>query len=95
MSVSALQLKSVVNALSKSPFNKIISSIELHDDYTQPQLISLITEVMAVLDADNVNSWHKNVDIRYEDPQDTIIRMADFLQMLKFKEANDLYIAVY
>jgi intraflagellar transport protein 81 len=45
---------------------------------------------MAYLDSDNVNSWHKNVDIRYEDPSDTVIRMGDFLQMLKFKDAQDL-----
>lgn len=90
MSVSASQLKSIVNILSQPPFSKTISTIELHDDYTPAQLLSLITEVMAALDSDNVNSWHKNVDIRYEDPQDTIIRMGDFLQMLKFKEADDL-----
>ncbi len=90
MSVSASQLKLAVNILSQQPFNKNISSIQLHDDYTLPQLLSLITEVMAYLDADNVNSWHKNVDIRYEDPYDTIARMGDMLQILKFKEAQDL-----
>lgn len=90
MSVSPSQLKTAVSILSQYPFNKSISSIELHDDYTPPQLLSLITEIMAYLDSDNVISWHKNVDIRYEDPQDTILRMGDFLQMLKFKDAQDL-----
>ena len=90
MSVSASQLKSAVHILSQPPFNKSISSIQLHDDYTCPQLLSLITQVMAYLDSDNVNSWHKNVDIRYEDQTDTVIRMGDFLQMLKFKDAQDL-----
>ena len=86
---TAAQLKLVSTRLSQPPFSKTISSIQLHDDYTPPQLLSLITEIMAFLDAENPNSWHKSADIRTEDPEDTVIRLGDFLRVLNFKEAMD------
>jgi len=33
---------------------------------------------------------HKSIDIRNEDPEETVIRIGDFLRVLKFGDAKDL-----
>ena len=77
--------KLIASKLAQPPFNKTINVIQLHDDYTPAQLIQLCHEVMSFIDSQTPNSPFKLVsDIRNEDPESTIIRMFDFLKVLKF-----------
>ncbi len=86
----ASDLKTISSQLALPPFSKNVNAIQLHDDYTAPQLLLLLTDVMRIMDVDNPQSWHKNADIRTEDPEDTVIRMGDFLRMLKFQPAFEM-----
>ncbi|KAJ3417510.1 Intraflagellar transport protein 81 [Chytridiales sp. JEL 0842] len=86
-------LRLVSSALSKPPFNKSFSPIQLHDEVPHPQLLQLITDVAAHLDEGTTNggnSIHK-VDIRGEDPESTAWRITDLLRILRFPiESNTL-----
>ncbi|KAI9105390.1 hypothetical protein DFS34DRAFT_599192 [Phlyctochytrium arcticum] len=84
-----LDLKLVVSALAAPPFNRNFSSIQLHDEVPVFNLLQLLTDVMAAVDQQNANSTHRGVDLRNEDPQESVLRMVAFLQLLKWKEAAD------
>jgi intraflagellar transport protein 81 len=72
-----VNLRFIAEALAKPPFNKKLSIISLHDDLPYPDLIALVSEVMAQIDINNPNNIH-NIDIRNESPEITGKRMADF-----------------
>jgi intraflagellar transport protein 81 len=76
----------VAETLSKPPFSKPYSAIQLHSDVPHPTLLQLITDVAASLDdpCPTPPSIHK-VDIRNEDPELTAWRISDLLRILKYK----------
>ena len=92
MSTSS-NLSFIVDCLNKAPFNKSVSIIQLHDDWTFFQLLCLLNEVIVSIDsAGNANgsqgsnfvSRHK-VDLRDETAEVTTQRLIEFLALLKYK----------
>ncbi|KAI9017177.1 hypothetical protein BC832DRAFT_596490 [Gaertneriomyces semiglobifer] len=84
-----VDLKLVSERLAGPPFRRHYSVIQLHDELPVFQLMQLLSDAMAAIDEGNPQSPHKDVDLRNEDPNDTIGRMLDFFQLLKWKEARD------
>ncbi|KAK6099451.1 hypothetical protein MT418_000866 [Batrachochytrium dendrobatidis] len=80
-------LKLLAERLSAPPFSKTWTVIQLHDTITPIQLLQCISDVVSNIDQANLQSPHRNVDIRNELPEDTVARLSDFLRMLKFKDA--------
>ncbi|KAI9141181.1 hypothetical protein BKA69DRAFT_1028786 [Paraphysoderma sedebokerense] len=71
-------LKTISTLLSNPPFNKSVSVIALHDEYSHPQLIALLNDIIIVIEQENPVSPH-NVDLRNELPEITAVRMTDYL----------------
>lgn len=86
-------LKFVSAQLSQPPFSRTYTAIQLHDDVPIFQLMQTLSDVIAAIDEGNPQSPHQNVDMRNEDPQDSVARMGGFLALLKWKEAGDMYVA--
>ncbi|TPX69293.1 hypothetical protein SpCBS45565_g02540 [Spizellomyces sp. 'palustris'] len=83
-------LKLIVTTLASPPFSRTFSAIQLHDELPVLQLLQLISDIMAVIDDGNPQSLHRGVDMRNEDPQDSVARITGFLQLLKWKDAGDV-----
>ncbi|KND05085.1 uncharacterized protein SPPG_00760 [Spizellomyces punctatus DAOM BR117] len=84
------ELKLIVTALASPPFSRTYSAIQLHDELPILQLLQLVSDVMAAIDEGNPQSLHRGVDMRNEDPQDSVARISGFLQLLKWKDAGDV-----
>ena len=84
---SSLDLKFISERLALPPFSKSLSVIQIHDELKPVQLLQLINDVVAYIDDANQYSPHRNVDVRDEQPEDTVNRLGDFLKMLKLKDA--------
>ncbi|KAL2920089.1 hypothetical protein HK105_200155 [Polyrhizophydium stewartii] len=81
------ELKLIAERLSAPPFSKTWSVIQLHDEVAPVQLLQCVSDIVAHLDQANPQSPHRSVDLRGEMPEDTAGRLAEFLRMLKFKDA--------
>ena len=84
---SASDLKFIVERLSAPPFSKTWSVIQLHDEIAPIQLLQTVSDIVASIDQSNPQSPHRNVDLRNEQPEDTVARLSEFSRMLKFKLA--------
>ncbi|KAL6632299.1 hypothetical protein U3516DRAFT_532105 [Neocallimastix sp. 'constans'] len=82
-----LDTKVIAEKLSKPPFNKNYSVIDIHDKFTSFQLFEIINEVLIYID-DSPTSVHR-VNLRTEPPENTVQRIVDFLYLLKYKPSID------
>jgi intraflagellar transport protein 81 len=82
--VDVADTRMIVERLSGPPFNKTVSMAEIHDEWTEFQLVQLVSEVMAHIDSANGAPSIHAVDIRQEQPDDTVGRIMQFLAILKF-----------
>ncbi|KAG4096729.1 hypothetical protein H8356DRAFT_1425994 [Neocallimastix lanati (nom. inval.)] len=82
-----LDTKVIAEKLSKPPFNKNYSVIDIHDKFTSFQLFEIINEVLIYID-DSPTSVHR-VNLRTEPPESTVQRIVDFLYLLKYKPSID------
>ncbi|KAJ3020677.1 Intraflagellar transport protein 81 [Thoreauomyces humboldtii] len=90
MSTTQPDLKLISSILAAPPFSRSYSAIQLHDEVPVLQLMQLISDAMAFIDEANPQSPHKKVDMRNEDPEESVLRVAVFLQLLKWKDAGDM-----
>lgn len=88
------ELADLCDLLYQPPFKKQYTVIQLHDELSDFELVSLIHDVMLAIDEVNPNSIHKRVvDIRNEEQEDTVWRVTEFLKLLKYKPLpGDLYV---
>ncbi|KAI9218905.1 hypothetical protein BC828DRAFT_387406 [Blastocladiella britannica] len=78
-SLTAAELKLIVEKLSRPPFSKPnLSVIALHDDLPYPDLIQLLSTAIALVDSRTPDTPHA-VDIRLEQPHVTAARISDFV----------------
>jgi intraflagellar transport protein 81 len=80
-----IDLKPVQEVISKAPFLKKYSIIQLHDELSPPLLMGLVFEVAAYIDEANKNS----VFLKEIQPEEKVAHLVDFLRMLKYKDANN------
>ena len=87
------KLTFIIDRLGQPPFNRTVSVIQLHDDWTFFQLLQLINDILVSIDfAGNSAvtgnapfvSKHK-VDLRDETADQTVNRLVEFLSLLKYK----------
>ena len=80
------ELKFIVEALAKAPFNKVFNIYELNDSLTPAQLLQVITDVCAHIDEKNTmtHSSIKHLDIKNEETSVITHRLGGFLHMLKY-----------
>jgi len=82
-----LDTKVIAEKLSKPPFNKNYSVIDIHDKFTSFQLFEIVNEVLIYID-NSPTSVHR-VNLRTEPPENTVQRIVDFLYLLKYKPSID------
>ncbi|KAI8590958.1 hypothetical protein BDZ88DRAFT_412911 [Geranomyces variabilis] len=81
-------LKLIASILGAPPFSKQYSAIQLHDEVPVVQLMQLISDAIATIEETNPLSQHQKVDMRNEDPEESVVRIASFLQLLKYKAGD-------
>ncbi len=80
------ELKFIVEALSKAPFNRTFNIYELNDSLTPAQLLQIITDVCAHIDEKNPiqHTSVKHLDVKTEETSVITHRLGGFLHMLKY-----------
>ncbi len=81
--IKMIDLKVISKSISTPPFNKSWSIIQLHDELEPDVLLATIYEVAAHIDEANKPSVFQQ-DREHEEK---IIRLVEFLRMLKFEAA--------
>eukprot|EP00730_Choanoeca_flexa_P016138 TRINITY_DN7566_c0_g2_i2.p1 TRINITY_DN7566_c0_g2~~TRINITY_DN7566_c0_g2_i2.p1 ORF type:complete len:667 (+),score=208.80 TRINITY_DN7566_c0_g2_i2:64-2064(+) len=71
-------VKAIVEALNKPPFEKNLTLIGF-DAMTPVQLLQALNDVFAYIAPDH------NLEVRNEDPEDTVVRFLSLLRMCKYK----------
>ncbi|OXA46468.1 intraflagellar transport protein 81 homolog [Folsomia candida] len=75
-------IRSIINELAKKPFSKSFTVISF-DSLKPDQLLQVLNDVLGEIDTGN------KLDIREEDPEQTVIRMLNMLRVLKYKPEED------
>lgn len=76
------QLKFIVDCLNETPYQKNLNLISF--DSLQPiQLLQILNDVMT-----EINPQHAS-DVREEDPEQRVMRMLNFLKVMKYKPKTD------
>eukprot|EP01135_Chromosphaera_perkinsii_P007956 Nk52_evm28s1073 gene=Nk52_evmTU28s1073 len=76
------QVKFIIEWLNKDPLEKRLTLISF-DELTPLELLQLLNDVFSEL------SPLQKADLRQEPPEDTVIRMLEFLRILKYKPSID------
>ncbi|KAJ3370708.1 Intraflagellar transport protein 81 [Kappamyces sp. JEL0680] len=79
-----IDLKVISSAISSPPFEKNWSIIQLHDEISAEQLLATVYEVAAFVD----EASSPTVFLQDKEHEEKILRLAEFLQMLKYEPAT-------
>ena len=77
------QLKYIVGELNEPPFSKNYNLI-IFDSLNGDQLLQIVNDVLAEIDPKN------KIDVREEEPDQTVLRILGMLRLLKYKPPMEI-----
>ncbi|XP_054282354.1 intraflagellar transport protein 81 homolog [Macrosteles quadrilineatus] len=81
-------LKYIVSKLNEQPFNKKYNLISF-DSLSPEDLLQVLTDVLAEVEPSN------KVDVRAEEPEQTVVRLLTMLRVLKYKPSKEINVGQF